>query len=96
MFANGGIKCQVSKAEIKPWFYSQKSTFFALKPKTQCIGRKELGFFHPWEKVMKLPNKKWKTCKKLLTQENTTLVVSMSNVSFDLVSQLSTECTHNT
>jgi hypothetical protein len=31
----------------KPWFYSQKLGFFALKLKIQCIDRKKMGFPHP-------------------------------------------------
>ena len=30
---------------MEPWFYLQKLGSFALKPKTQRIGRKKLGFF---------------------------------------------------
>jgi hypothetical protein len=37
----------------KPWFDLQKLGFFALKPKTQCIGRAKVGLvvFPPlvWE-----------------------------------------------
>ena len=38
MFADAGVDCQVPSAGIKRWFYLQKLGFFALTPKTQCIG----------------------------------------------------------
>ena len=47
MSRNGGADCQVSSAGIKPWFNLHKSWFLALKLKTQCIGWKQLGSFHP-------------------------------------------------
>ena len=47
MYANDGADYRVPSVEIKPWFCSQKSGFLVLKPKTQCVSRKKLVFFHP-------------------------------------------------
>lgn len=46
MSANDGAP--VPNFRIKPWCYLQKGGF-ALKPKTQYIGQKKLGFTHPWK-----------------------------------------------
>ena len=46
MSTNGGADCQVPSVGIKPWFCSHILGFFALIPKTQCIGQKKLGLLH--------------------------------------------------
>ena len=48
MSINGGVDCQV----LQHWNESMVlfviiGFIFALIPKTQCIGHRKLGFFHP-------------------------------------------------
>ena len=44
MFANGGVDSQVPSVGTKPWFYLQKSSVFALKPKPNASTRKSWVF----------------------------------------------------
>ena len=49
MSDNNDADCQLPSARIKPF---AEIEFIALKPKTQCIGRKKLGFSPPLMSVV--------------------------------------------
>ena len=54
MFVNDGVGCHAPSVGMKPWFYLEKSGFFAFKPKTQCISREKAGLFPPLGKTTNL------------------------------------------